>query len=105
MRGLRNRNCSSCRRCRSRSKSFSRYRNKRCGSRSKSYSRYGNGPRYNRRPCGCNSICDSITACGSDISCILNSYRLNKGTKEKYIYHYNLRDDDDYGDGYGYYRR
>lgn len=80
MRGLRNRNCSNCGPCRGLSKSYSGYKRK-----------------YNRpnKRVGCNSICDSATSCGSDITCILNSYRLNKGTKEKYIYHYNLRDDND----------
>lgn len=40
--------------------------------------------------CGCGRLWDSNSVCGSNIPCILNSYRLNKGTKEKYIYHYHL---------------
>lgn len=41
---------------------------------------------------------DSNSVCGSNIPCILNSYRLNKGTKEKYIVYYHLKNS--YHDSY-----
>ncbi len=46
---------------------------------------------HNHHGCGCDRLYDSNSVCGSNIPCILNSYRLNRGTKEKYIVHYHLK--------------
>lgn len=39
----------------------------------------------------CGKLSDSNSYCGSNIPCILSSYRLNRGTKERYIAHYHLK--------------